>query len=144
MRYLSIPLGGTRRLAATSILMFTFFALWHDSNPRASGVWLARGAVHPTGGRRKKTLPSSLFGNRWWYRYACAASGVFNVLLMMGANLIGFVLGVDGARYFAREIVSSWAGIRFLLGACVCLFVGVQLMFAYREEELRSGIQHRW
>ena len=50
------------------------------------------------------------FGDRWWYHYACAAGGVFNVLLMMGANLAGFVLGVDGARYFAQELVSSWAG----------------------------------
>ena len=69
----------------------------------------------------------------------------------MGANLIGFVLGMDGAQYFAHELVSSWAGkslfrgasarfanrlqnagIRFLFVACACLFVGVQLMFEYR------------
>jgi hypothetical protein len=29
---------------------------------------------------------------------------------MMGANLIGFVLGMDGAQYFAHELVSNWAG----------------------------------
>jgi hypothetical protein len=28
----------------------------------------------------------------------------------MGANLIGFVLGMDGAQYFAHELVSNWAG----------------------------------
>ena len=50
------------------------------------------------------------FGERWWYRHACAAGGVFNILLMMGANLVGFVLGMDGAQYFARELVSSWDG----------------------------------
>ena len=37
------------------------------------------------------------------------AGGVFNVLLIMGANMVGFVLGVDGARYFVQELVSSWA-----------------------------------
>ena len=31
--YLYIPLGGTRRLSATSIPIFTFAALWH--NPTA-------------------------------------------------------------------------------------------------------------
>ncbi len=49
----------------------------------------------------------------------CAAGGVFNILLMMGGNLVGFVLGMDGAQYFAHL-------------ACSCLFVGVQLMFEYR------------
>ena len=50
------------------------------------------------------------FGERWWYRHACAVGGVFNILLMMGANLVGFVLGVDGAQYFAHELVISWEG----------------------------------
>ena len=91
------------------------------------------------------------FEERWWYRHACAAGGVFNVLLMMGANLIGFVLGVDGAQYLAHEVVSNWdgksysgvasvhfadgrtnPGLRFLFIACSCLFVGVQVMFEYR------------
>jgi hypothetical protein len=40
----------------------------------------------------------------------CTAVGVFNVLLIMGVNLVGFVLGVDGARYFAHELISGWAG----------------------------------
>jgi hypothetical protein len=72
------------------------------------------------------------------------------MLLVIGANLVGFVLGVDGAQYFAHELVGRWdgkscsespcaqfadwnvdLGIRFLLVACSCLFVGVQLMFEY-------------
>lgn len=143
VRYLYVPLGGTRRLAATSILVFTFVALWHDLSPRLlAWGWLAALFILPEVAARK-ALPSSLFGDKWWYRHVCAAGGVCNVLLMMGANLVGFVLGVDGARYFAHELISSWAGIRFLFGACACLFVGVQLMFEYREEELRRGIQRR-
>ncbi|KAF8273494.1 MBOAT-domain-containing protein [Lactarius quietus] len=143
VRYLYIPLGGTQRLAATSVLIFTFVALWHDLSPRLlAWGWLAALFILPEVVARK-ALPPSLFRDKWWYRHACAAGGVFTVLLMMGANLVGFVLGVDGARYFAHELVSSWAGIRFLLGACACLFVGVQLMFEYREEELRRGIQRR-
>ena len=33
VRYLHIPLGGTRRLSATSIPIFTFVALWHNQTP---------------------------------------------------------------------------------------------------------------
>ncbi|KAI0295062.1 hypothetical protein B0F90DRAFT_1753457 [Multifurca ochricompacta] len=39
--------------------------------------------------------------------------------------------------------MNSWGGISFLLVACACLLVGVQLMSEYREEELRRGIQRR-
>ena len=34
--------------------------------------------------------------------------------LISGANVVGFVLGVDGARYFGQELVSSWTG-RYVL-----------------------------
>ena len=59
---------------------------------------------------------------------------MFNVLLIVGANLVGFILGVDGARYFAQELVRSWAGTfsESPLLPLLCLFVGVQLMFEYR------------
>lgn len=29
----------------------------------------------------------------------------------MGANLVGFVIGVDGAQYFGRELIGSWHGM---------------------------------
>jgi D-alanyl-lipoteichoic acid acyltransferase DltB (MBOAT superfamily) len=133
VRYLYIPLGGTHRLAATSILIFTFVALWHDLSPRLlAWGWLAAIFILPEIVARRALPPSMVraqpsqfltmdpflrgsvlcmqFGERWWYRHACAAGGVFNVLLMMGANLIGFVLGMDGAQYLAREVVSNWDG----------------------------------
>ena len=30
--------------------------------------------------------------------------------MMMGANLIGFVVGMDGAQYLGYQLVSSWSG----------------------------------
>jgi D-alanyl-lipoteichoic acid acyltransferase DltB (MBOAT superfamily) len=136
VRYLYIPLGGTHRLAATSILIFTFVALWHDLSPRLlAWGWLAAVFILPEMMARRALPPSMVraqlfqsfttedesvltwsfvlcmqFGERWWYRHACAAGGVFNILLMMGANLVGFVLGMDGAQYLAHELVSNWDG----------------------------------
>ncbi|KAH9962805.1 hypothetical protein BGW80DRAFT_1463403 [Lactifluus volemus] len=40
----------------------------------------------------------------------CDLGGVFNILLLMGANLVGFVLGVDGAQYFVHEMTGCWDG----------------------------------
>ena len=84
-------------------------------------------------------------------------------MMMMTANLVGFVVGTDGVTFLASQLFGTWDGARFMVFAATCLFVGVQLMFEYRyvislfyfsrvsinrlgyfrEEELRQGIQRR-
>jgi protein-cysteine N-palmitoyltransferase HHAT len=60
VRYLYIPLGGTHRLVATSMLIFTFVALWHDLSPRLlAWGWLAAIFILPEVMARR-TLPPSL------------------------------------------------------------------------------------
>ena len=96
---------------------------------------LARGTFHPPGDNGKEGAPSILgactaissilcalrasqlllcfwaqFGEKWWYRHFCAIGGVFNILMMMGANLVGFVVGMDGAQHLAYQLVSGWTG----------------------------------
>ena len=76
------------------------------------------------------------------------------MLLMMSANLVGFVLGVDGMKHFLWELTSTFsgeypltsqlsAGWAFVAVACSCLFCAVQVMLEYREEEKRRGIDRR-
>lgn len=107
-------------------------------------------------------IRASQYGKNWWYRHLAAVGGVANVLLMMTANLIGFAIGTDGMSYMWSQMIGTWAGkhsqiplsfvarlikgyagIKFMFIASGCLFVGVQLMFEYREEELRKGIVRR-
>ncbi|KAH9070809.1 hypothetical protein EDB83DRAFT_2517978 [Lactarius deliciosus] len=96
VRYLHIPLGGAKRFA-------TFVALWHDLSTKLLALgWLAALFILPEVAARK-AFPPSLFGDKWWYRHACAAGGVCNVSLMMGANLVGLDLGVDGTWYFCAN-----------------------------------------
>lgn len=48
----------------------------------------------------------------------------------------------DSNRDSLPPVPLTWRlGIAFLLFACVALFVGVQLMFEVREQELRQGIR---
>ncbi len=85
------------------------------------------------------------------------------MLLMVIANLIGFVLGTDGTREFFAQLLGTAEGLRFMAIMLPCMFVAVQLMFEYRyvllllllfrvrvadtsrgrEEELRQGIVRR-
>lgn len=143
IRYIYIPLGGSSHVLRNTLVVFSFVALWHDlSFKLLAWGWLVSLFVVPEVLARS-LVPRSKFGDRAWYRHVCALGGVGNVLLMMGANLVGFVIGLDGMRYFVSELLGSWQGLRFLLAAIVCLFIAVQVMFEYREEEARRGIHRR-
>ncbi|CAE6420274.1 unnamed protein product [Rhizoctonia solani] len=143
IRYIYVPLGGSTQVLRNTLIVFSFVALWHDlSFKLLAWGWLVSLFVIPEVLARS-IVSRSQFGDRPWYRHACALGGVGNILLMMGANLVGFVIGLDGMRYFVSELIGSWQGIRFLLAACACLFIAVQVMFEYREEEARKGIYRR-
>ncbi|KAK0460900.1 MBOAT, membrane-bound O-acyltransferase family-domain-containing protein [Desarmillaria tabescens] len=160
VRYIYIPLGGSHRQLLNSLLIFTFVALWHDLTFRLlAWGWLVSiflipevvaGWVFSTG----------KFGDRPWYRHLCALGAVLNILMMMAANLVGFVIGTDGVRYFVEQLVGTKQGATYALSGFMVsadtfqvfnflhvqvagLFVGVQFMFEYREEEKRRGIYRR-
>ncbi|KAH9973241.1 hypothetical protein BGW80DRAFT_1252205 [Lactifluus volemus] len=62
---------------------------WHlHTNPSSPGCRRCQRYLHPCLGK--------------------SGGGVFNILLLMGANPVGFVLGVDGARYFVHELTGGW------------------------------------
>ncbi|KIY43881.1 MBOAT-domain-containing protein [Fistulina hepatica ATCC 64428] len=143
VRYIYVPVGGSQRVFLNSLLVFTFVALWHDLSFRLlAWGWLVSLFILPEIVGRY-LFPASRYGMKPWHRHVCAVGAVLNVLLMMTANLVGFVVGVDGIKYFARQILTTWQGLRFLVMVLGILFVGVQLMFEYREEEARQGIHRR-
>ncbi|KIJ52437.1 hypothetical protein M422DRAFT_58644 [Sphaerobolus stellatus SS14] len=144
IRYIYIPLGGGRRAILSTLLVFTFVALWHDLSFRLlTWGWLVSLFIIPELSARW-LFPSEKYGGYWWFRHLSAIGAIFNVLLMMAANLIGFVLGVDGMKYMLQKIFGTWEGIQFLFLACLCLFAGIQVMFEYREEERRKGVFRRY
>lgn len=164
VRYIYIPLGGGgggRRPAGgpkpTSppksnfmnkflqirnfLMVFTFVALWHDINLRLlMWGWLVTLFVLP------EVLGGMLFPAHRWrsrptaYRVLCGIGSVGNVLMMMIANLVGFALGMDGLKDLLAGLTGSYSGLAYLISCCVVLFVGVQVMFEVREDELRAGI----
>lgn len=148
-RYVYIPLGGGPgggagqvRGTINMLTVFTFVALWHDINLRLlMWGWLATFFILP------EVVGGLLFPKSKWksrpeaYRVLSGIGAVFNILLLMTANLVGFSLGMDGLMGLVHGIIGSWQGAAFMLGACGILFVGVQVMFEHREEEKRNGIR---
>ncbi|KAJ6151954.1 hypothetical protein N7497_006273 [Penicillium chrysogenum] len=123
------------------LLVFTFVALWHDINLRLlMWGWLVTLFVLP------EVLGGMLFPAHRWrsrpntYRVICGIGSVGNVLMMMIANLVGFALGLDGLKDLLAGLTGSYSGLAYMVSCCVVLFVGVQVMFEVREDELRAGI----
>ncbi|KDQ15838.1 hypothetical protein BOTBODRAFT_107948 [Botryobasidium botryosum FD-172 SS1] len=143
LRYVYVPIGGTTHPVLSRLLVFSFVALWHDLSFRLlAWGWLVCLFIVPEL-LASYFLPQEKYGDRPWYRHVCAIGGVGNIMMMMSANLVGFVIGTDGIKYFLGQLGGSWEGIRFVLFAVVCLFIGVQVMFEYREEEMRAGIYRK-
>ncbi|WFD00287.1 glycerol transporter [Malassezia yamatoensis] len=129
VRYIYVPVGGSNNMLPAFLLVFTFVALWHDlSLTLLAWAWLVTLFVAPELLTRY-LLPSKQWGQRAWYRHVCALGGAFNVLLMMTANLVGFVVGVDGVKYLWLQLVSNQDGIAFMVITLASLFIGVQLMY---------------
>ncbi|OQD74045.1 hypothetical protein PENDEC_c012G05186 [Penicillium decumbens] len=160
VRYIYIPLGGGGQRPAPGktgpsrsgiwvkfqqirnfLLVFTFVALWHDINLRLlMWGWLITLFVLP------EVLGGMLFPAHRWrsrptaYRVLSGIGSVGNVLMMMIANLVGFALGLDGLKDLLASLTGSYSGVAYMISCCAVLFVGVQVMFEIREDELRMGI----
>ncbi|BEI85833.1 hypothetical protein CcaverHIS002_0601200 [Cutaneotrichosporon cavernicola] len=143
VRYIYIPAGGAKRVVLSTFLVFTFVALWHDLSFRLlAWGWLVTLFIIPEITARA-LVPEKKYGDKWWYRHVAAIGGVVNILLLMGANLVGFVLGLDGMQHLLHELVTTPQGWGFMAFGTSCLFIGVQIMFEYRNDEARRGIDRR-
>lgn len=148
IRYIFVPLGGSGgqiskvRSVANMLIVFMFVALWHDINARLlAWSWLIVLFLLP-----EIVCTMLLFPRRKYkehpetYRMLSGVGAVGNILMMMAANLVGFALGLDGLQQMVNGIVSGWQGWAFLVAASATLYVGVMVMFEWREDEMRRGI----
>lgn len=138
VRYIYIPLGGSRNRILTSLAVFSFVAIWHDIELKLLfWGWLIVLFLIP------EIVATELFQpyrQEWWYRHVCALGAVVNIWMMMIANLFGFCLGPDGTKALLWDMFSTSDGLSFFVLASGCIFIAVQIMFEIREEEKRNGI----
>ncbi|KAG2185158.1 hypothetical protein INT44_001948 [Umbelopsis vinacea] len=139
IRYIYIPLGGSKYFAFNMWIVFTFVALWHDIqlNLLAWG-WLICLFLVP------EIACTTIFSQKRWgswpyYRHLCALGAVGNILMMMIANLVGFCVGLDGMADLLSQIFTTFDGLIFLVCTICCLFIAAQVMFEIRESEKRRG-----
>ncbi|KAI8887669.1 MBOAT-domain-containing protein [Backusella circina FSU 941] len=152
IRYIYVPLGGTKYMGYNVWLVFTFVALWHDIELKLlAWGWLICLFLLPEliATRLFSEAKTCLFfffflqqifiGDKPYYRIVCGLGAVANILMMMIANLVGFAVGLDGVKEMLIKIFATTHGLSFLLSVTICLFIAVQIMFEIRETEKRRG-----
>ncbi|KAG0165225.1 glycerol transporter [Apophysomyces sp. BC1015] len=125
IRYIYVPLGGSKYLIFNMWIVFTFVALWHDIELKLlAWGWLICLFLLP------EIVASRLFsykqyGHQPYYRFVCGVGAVANILLMMTANLVGFCVGLNGMKKMLAQIFSTADA--------------AQIMFEIRASEKRRG-----
>lgn len=139
VRYMYIPMGGAKWRLLNVWVIFTFVAIWHDLEIKLLGwAWLMALFIAPE-------LLVKWFGSQPWciadkhgrlFRYVCCAAAAVNILFLISANMVGFVLGLDGIKPFLQQVLGQPQFLPNVLLACFC---GAQLMFALRDYEAQKA-----
>ena len=138
IRYIYVPLGGSKYRILGSLAVFSFVAIWHDIELRLLiWGWLVVIFLLPEIIATKLVRP---YRDEWWYRHLCACGAVVNIWMMMLANLFGFCLGKDGMVALLQDMLTTFDGLVFFVCSSACLFIASQVMFELRESERRRGI----
>ncbi|GAB2281284.1 hypothetical protein Dimus_015886 [Dionaea muscipula] len=131
VRYMYIPLGGTRTKVLNVWIIFTFVAVWHDLEWKLlSWAWLTCVFFVP------EMLLKSAAGafqvestvGKFVYRELRAVAGAVTITCLMIANLVGFVIGPSGINWLFSCFLHK-EGIPILGGMLFTFYLGTKLMF---------------
>ncbi|KDP23321.1 hypothetical protein JCGZ_23154 [Jatropha curcas] len=131
VRYMYIPLGGTRRKLLNIWVIFTFVAVWHDLEWKLlSWAWLTCLFFIPemvVKSAANALQAESAFGE-FLFRELRAVAGAITITCLMVANLVGYVIGPSGINWFTSQFLTR-EGLPVLGGMFVTFYVGTKLMF---------------
>ncbi|CAB4473157.1 uncharacterized protein OCT59_028303 [Rhizophagus irregularis] len=140
IRYIYIPLGGSKYLIYNMLIVFTFVALWHDISLKLlAWGWLIWIFILPET-IATKIFTEKKFGDRPYYRHVCAIGGALNLVFMWAANLVGFAIGLDGMKVVLSNLFGTLHGLIQFSLSFISIYCAVQVMFEIREEEKRRNI----
>ncbi|EER04010.1 Glycerol uptake protein, putative [Perkinsus marinus ATCC 50983] len=150
IRYIYIPLGGTKYKFLNIWVVFTFVAVWHELQLQMlQWAWAVCAMMIPeiivslTIQKQDWAIP---LRHSPWYKYLCALGAAMNILLLMSANLIGFSYGSNGLHIVMNSIKKGFSSgpslalfLAFLCAAHVMLYVRQQEALR-REPSVESAV----
>jgi D-alanyl-lipoteichoic acid acyltransferase DltB (MBOAT superfamily) len=146
IRYLFIPLGGSKYKIWNIWVIFGFVAIWHDlsMNLLAWGWGMCLFIMPEI--LVKQVLAGKMFAEfrkTLTYNWLCALAGGFYTVFMSIANLVGFSFGINGLGILMEELLTP-EGIRMLTVAILFLTIGTHFMLALRRHETQRGIKRNF
>jgi D-alanyl-lipoteichoic acid acyltransferase DltB (MBOAT superfamily) len=143
VRYMYVPLGGSKYKGFNVWPIFTFVALWHDITLQLfQWAWIMSLFFLPEflGEFIMSKTPLKFMKRAWYYRHVRAMAGAVNIILLMIANLVGYGVGTSKTTSGITGIFSMH-GATFAFGAFSFLFTVSQIMIKRREIEAAQAAE---
>ncbi|CAD8107907.1 unnamed protein product [Paramecium sonneborni] len=135
IRYIYVPLGGTKYKSLNMWVVFSFVALWHDFKlDLLLWAWIICLALIPEIALIKY-FDKEFFYKKWWFVYLCQLGGGFQIQMMCLANLIGFGNGYEGMTFVFYKFMSLEGLICFLFYCIVRNGWITTIQFRIRDDE---------
>ncbi|CAD8107450.1 unnamed protein product [Paramecium sonneborni] len=135
IRYIYVPLGGTKYKSLNMWVVFSFVALWHDFQLNLLlWAWIICLALIPEIALQKY-FDKEYFYKKWWFVYLCQLGGGFQIQMMCLANLIGFGNGYEGMTLVFQKFMSLEGLICFLFYCIVRNGWITTIQFRIRDDE---------
>lgn len=135
VRYMYIPLGGSRRKMLNIWAIFTFVAIWHDLEWKLlSWAWLTCLFFIPEMMLKSTTTLLQAKGavSDFVLRELSAVAGAITITCLMVANLVGYVMGPSGLNWLVSRLLQK-DGLPVLGGIFTTFYVGTKLMFHIQD-----------
>lgn len=145
IRYLFIPLGGTKYKIYNIWVIFGFVAIWHDLslNLLAWGWGMCLLIMPEVMVKAYFARPNMAgFRRTLTYSWMCAIAGGVYACFMVIANLVGFSFGISGFLMTLQGIYSV-EGLILIMKCLVSLTFGVHFMLMYRDIEDSKGDKNK-
>uniref|UniRef100_A0A7N0U831 Membrane-bound O-acyltransferase C24H6.01c n=1 Tax=Kalanchoe fedtschenkoi TaxID=63787 RepID=A0A7N0U831_KALFE len=140
VRYMYIPLGGSRRKLVNVWVVFTFVAMWHDLEWKLlSWAWLTCLFFIPeliVKSASNSFQAESAVG-QFIHRELHAVAGAITITCLMVANLVGYVIGPSGMNWLVSRFLNQ-EGLPVLGGMLLTFYVGTKLMLHIQEIKTRK------
>jgi D-alanyl-lipoteichoic acid acyltransferase DltB (MBOAT superfamily) len=146
IRYLFIPLGGSKYKMYNIWVVFGFVAIWHDLSLKLL-VWGWGMCLFMMPELLAKLIFAreglAEFRQTITYNWLCAFGGGVYIVLLVIANLIGFSCGIGGIGMLMEEFLTA-EGLHLLMKLVLVLTVATHWMFAMRREETSKGVKRNF
>eukprot|EP00760_Papus_ankaliazontas_P020771 PhM_4_TR18505/c0_g1_i1/m.56647 len=137
VRYMYVPLGGSRYKALNVWPIFTFVAFWHDITLQLfQWAWVMSLFFLPEflGQFLINLAPFRPLKRSKYFRHLTAVGGAINISFLIIANLIGYGVGTSKTSKTTTEIL-SWDGALVAAASLMFFFCVTNIMLKLREVE---------